>query len=115
MEHLWELARLLDRYGELLTERQRRMVDDYANANYSLAEIAENAGITRQGVRDTLVRAETQLRMYEDKLGLVRRLDRQQALSERLTRRIEKLPLCDCDKRELQEITEQLGTVWEDD
>lgn len=115
MEHLLELSRLLDRYGQLLTDRQRRMVDDYANANYSLSEIAENAGITRQGVRDTLVRAEAQLRGYERQLGLVRRLDSQQALMGRLERAIGKLRLCDCDRRELMTLTEQVGTLWEDD
>ncbi len=114
MEHLLELSRLLDRYGQMLTERQRRMVDDYANANFSLAEIAENAGITRQGVRDTLVRAEQQLRGYEERLGLVQKLDRQQMLLSQLDRMIGKLP-DGGEKQGLCTVAEQLGAVWEDD
>lgn len=61
---------LNDFYGELLTERARRITSQYYCDDLSLSEIAENEGISRQGVRATLKRAEEQLRFFEEKLGL---------------------------------------------
>ena len=54
----YRMTMLFDFYGELLTERQKEFFDLYYNEDLSLAEIAENAGISRQGVRDVIVRAE---------------------------------------------------------
>lgn len=71
-----EIALLLDFYGEMLTEKQRDMVDYYYNDDLSLAEIAENEGITRQGVRDSIKRAEAQMLEMEERLGLSRRFER---------------------------------------
>ena len=68
-----EIALLLDFYGEMLTEKQKDMVELYYNDDLSLSEIAENAGISRQGVRDSIKRAEGQLLEMEERLGLVRR------------------------------------------
>jgi predicted DNA-binding protein YlxM (UPF0122 family) len=61
---------LLDFYGEMLTQKQREVVELYYNEDLSLAEIAEHSGITRQGVRDSIKRAENQLLDCESKLGL---------------------------------------------
>ena len=52
---------LLDFYGDMLTEKQRDFLGYYYNDDLSLSEIAENEGITRQGVRDSIKRAEAQL------------------------------------------------------
>ena len=68
-----EISVLLDFYGEMLTEKQREMIDFYYNDDLSLSEIADNLGITRQGVRDSIKRAETQLFEMEDKLKMVSR------------------------------------------
>lgn len=65
-----ELTLLFDFYGEILTEKQRELFDLYYNEDLSLAEIAEHLGITRQGVRDGIVRSEEILRKFEAKLGL---------------------------------------------
>jgi len=67
------ISTLLDFYGEMLTDKQRSFVDYYYNSDLSLAEIAENEGITRQGVRDSIKRAEGQLFDMEDRLGLAGR------------------------------------------
>lgn len=64
---------LMDFYGELLTDKQRDTLDLYYNRDYSLAEIAENLDISRQGVRDFIKRGEKQLREFEDKLGMVKK------------------------------------------
>ena len=69
----FRMTMLFDFYGDLLTDRQREFFDLYHNEDLSLAEIAENAGITRQGVRDVLVRAEATLNEFEEKTGLIQR------------------------------------------
>ena len=68
-----EMTILLDFYGDMLTPKQRDFLDYYYNQDYSLAEIAANVGITRQGVRDAIKRAETQLTEMEERLKLVER------------------------------------------
>lgn len=65
---------LNDYYGSLLTEYQSEIVALYYDHDYSLAEIAERYGISRQGVRDVIVRAEQKLKEYEKRLGLVAKL-----------------------------------------
>ena len=69
----YRMALLYDFYGDMLTDRQKEFYDLYYNEDLSLAEIAENYGITRQGVRDVIVRAEAVLTELEDKTGIVRR------------------------------------------
>ena len=64
---------LFDFYGDLLTEKQREYYDLYHNEDLSLAEIAEKAGITRQGVYDITTRAEKSLTAIEEKTGLIHR------------------------------------------
>ncbi|MBQ8550877.1 MAG: winged helix-turn-helix transcriptional regulator [Clostridia bacterium] len=71
----FEVSRLLDVYGALLPEKQRLLIELYYNDDLSLSEISENEGITRQGVRDALKRAEQQLRSYEEALHLAETID----------------------------------------
>ena len=63
---------LLDAYGALLTERKRELLDYYYNEDYSLSEIAELTGLSRQGVRDGIRKAEEELRTLEDTISFVR-------------------------------------------
>ena len=72
----YRMTMLLDFYGEILTPRQREFFDLYYNEDLSLAEIAENYDISRQGVRDAIVRAETAMNELEDKTGLLKRFMR---------------------------------------
>lgn len=67
------VAYLLDFYGDLLTEKQRDSLDFYYNDDLSLGEIGANLGISRQGVRDNIKRAEAVLFEMEEKLGLARK------------------------------------------
>ena len=69
-----EMGYLLDFYGDVLPERRRDIMDLYYNDDLSLAEIAEQMGITRQAVRDCIKKTEAELSFYEEKLGLRRRL-----------------------------------------
>ncbi|WP_297196824.1 YlxM family DNA-binding protein [uncultured Flavonifractor sp.] len=74
----YRMALLYDFYGDMLTDRQKEFYDLYYNEDLSLAEIAENYGITRQGVRDVIVRAEAILTELEDKTGIIRRFHKMQ-------------------------------------
>ncbi|MBQ8183917.1 MAG: DNA-binding protein [Clostridia bacterium] len=68
-----DVVLLADYYGEMLTENQRKFIEYYYNDDLSLSEIAQNEGITRQGVRDAVKRAEAQLYDMENKLGFAER------------------------------------------
>lgn len=68
-----EISYLLDFYGDMLTQKQHDFLVYYYDEDLSLSEIAENEGITRQGVRDSIKRAEVQLFDMEERLGLAAR------------------------------------------
>ncbi len=67
-----EVSALLDYYGMILTDKQRETVENYYNDDLSLGEIAQNLGISRQGVRDSIKRSEAILYEAEEKLGLMK-------------------------------------------
>lgn len=73
MEKNMEVSLLFDFYGELLKPSGREAVRLYYNEDLSLSEIADQTGITRQGVRDSIKRCEKQLFEFEEKLGLLAR------------------------------------------
>lgn len=79
-----EISLLLDFYGDMLTEKQRDVVELYYNEDLSLAEIAAHSKITRQGVRDSIKRAEGTLLELEDRLGLAKRFRRIQLGLDRI-------------------------------
>ena len=56
-----KIGLLCDIYGELLTKKQQNVLDLYYNENLSLAEVAEEVGITRQAVKDSIVKGEKKL------------------------------------------------------
>lgn len=76
IDKIAEVSLLYDFYGQLLTERQREVMRLYYEENYSLSEIAKEYDISRQGVHDTLKKAERALHEYEEKLGLVEKLEK---------------------------------------
>jgi predicted DNA-binding protein YlxM (UPF0122 family) len=67
------VAYLLDFYGDVLSDRKRSVLDDYYNNDLSLSEIAQDLGISRQGVRELIKKAEEELNFYEQKLHLAQR------------------------------------------
>ena len=75
----YRMAMLFDFFFFFLTERQREFYDLYYNEDLSLAEIAENYGISRQGVRDVIVRAEASMTEIEDKTHIIRRFQQSRA------------------------------------
>ena len=73
MEKIVEQGLLYDYYGELLTEHQKKIYEDVVYNNLSLNEIAEDEGISKQGVHDLVKRCDKTLSEYEDKLKLIER------------------------------------------
>ena len=74
---------LLDFYGEVLSERKREVLAYYYNDDLSLAEIASELDISRQGVRDIIKKAEEELKFREDKLHLAEKFGTAQKRIER--------------------------------
>jgi predicted DNA-binding protein YlxM (UPF0122 family) len=70
----FEIVELIDLYGAVLSPRQQDFLEYYYCHDLSLSEIAENEGMSRQGVRDAIKRAESQLLDAEEKLGLSKRI-----------------------------------------
>ena len=91
---------LLDFYGPFLTDRQRDYMDLYHNSDYSLGEIAEQFGVSRQAVRDSLLRAQ--------KLGLMKKFYAQKALLNEL------LDSAD-DPEKVLHCVNKINALWEDD
>lgn len=65
----YEVSKLLERYGAVLSDKQQRILDGYYNCDLSLSEIAENEGMTRQGASDFVKRSVAALSEFEEKLG----------------------------------------------
>lgn len=74
--------KLLDLYGSLLTEKQRDMLTEYYANDYSLAEISEIKGISRQGVLDSIRQGTDALERYEFALGLYSKILRIESLKD---------------------------------
>ena len=89
MEKNIEIGMLLDIYGELLTSKQQDVLDLYYNQDLSLAEIAEEAGITRQGARKILVDGEKKLLEVESKLKILHKKLKNNKIIEELIKETE--------------------------
>ncbi len=87
-EQKLKMSLLLDYYGDMLTGRQKEIAALYLNDDLSLSEIAELVGITRQGVRDALVKSEGILLSCEEKLGMLERFRRLQTRLEQIASRL---------------------------
>ena len=86
MDKIYEQTMLFDFYGELLTEHQRSIYEDAVYNDLSLGEIAEQQGISRQGVHDLIRRCDRILQGYEEKLHLVERFGRARKTVEEIQR-----------------------------
>ena len=113
----YRMAMLFDFYGDLLTERQKEFYDLYYNDDLSLAEIAENYDITRQGVRDIIVRAEKTLEDIEEKTGLIQRYPRTRATTATLKELCEQIQTLNRNRlgdSELNALCAQLSEAIDD-
>lgn len=89
MEKNIKISMLLDIYGCLLTQKQADLLNLYYNQNLSLSEIAEDVGVTRQGVRKVLVDGEKKLLDYEDKLQFLNKKLNNDKIIKELMEKIE--------------------------
>ena len=115
MERLFELGMLLDRYEQLLTERQRSILRQYTDENCSLSEIAEREGISRQGVRDIINRGSNLLHETEAAVGLVRKEARQTEKLRAFRARFSETPMTDNDRAAFEAHLAALAAIWEDE
>ncbi|MBQ7726879.1 MAG: DNA-binding protein [Clostridia bacterium] len=101
MEKDLQICSLLDVYGSFLSPKQRELTEQYYNDDFSLSEIAENEGITRQGVLDQIKRAVSRLYAWEKSCGyaarfaalkkLAKQIDGDTTVQEKLVSLIEEL------------------------
>ena len=106
MEKIVEHTLLYDFYGELLTEHQRRIYEDVVFNDYSLSEVAQELGISRQGVHDNLKRCSRILEDYENKLHLVEKFV---SIREKI-RRIHSLSQ-ECDSMDKEELVSRIESI----
>ena len=102
------LACLLDFYGEVLSERKQSVLSLYYNEDLSLAEIAEEIGISRQGVRELIKKAEEELLFFEDKLGLEKKFNEALAQSEKIFSIMESEQTSEVLKEEMKSLVQIL-------
>ncbi|MDD6214278.1 MAG: YlxM family DNA-binding protein [Firmicutes bacterium] len=102
---------LMDFYGELLTQKQIEALNGYYNQDLSLAEIAEEMDISRQGVRDFIKKGELHLIEFEEKLGLAEKFLSIRKTADDMSEIIAKMPQNGSTARllgSLDEIVKQL-------
>lgn len=118
MEKIVEQGMLYDFYGELLTEHQKQIYEDAVYNDMSLSEIAEENGISRQGVHDLIKRCNKTLLDYESKLHLVEKFEKTRQSVKALSLEIKELESLESSekfavhisnmKREIGDILEEL-------
>ncbi len=99
--------RLFDAYGGLLTEHQRELCELYYMYDLSLTEIAEQKGISKQSVSDTLSKSRAALQEYEDKLHVIRTSERIARTAELLSDFLKKHPELSSEMNEVSEILDK--------
>lgn len=100
---------LFDFYGQLLTDKQKDIVELYYADDLSLSEISEHIGISRQGVYDTLKRAEATLEEYESRLGLVEKFLQHRSILAKVSNMLDDIIITDHD--DISEIKERIKSI----
>lgn len=106
MEKIVRQSLLYDFYGELLTEHQKSIYEDYVNNDLSYSEIAGNNNISRQGVYDMIKRCDKILEEYEEKLKLVDKFLRAKKTVLKMQESISDLKKINKDKETDENISE---------
>ena len=105
------IADLLDLYGDMLTEKQKDVMELYYDQDLSLAEIAEHEEITRQGVRDSIKRGEAYLLELEEKLHFAEKFRRLVEVTDEITARCNEIERINRGFTFSQSIDENAKTV----
>ena len=106
MEKNVKVSILCQIYGKLLTKKQFEIITDYYDNDLSLSEIAENNQITRQAVRDNIKSGEIKLYDLENKLGLMKKMQKQEELVNGIISKLDSLNIQ--DKKTLESIKNDL-------
>ena len=104
VDEIAKASLLYDFYGALLTEKQRQVMALYHEENLSLSEIAQEFGISRQAVHDTLKKAEQALEDYENKLNLIDKLVKTEEVIAEIDREIEALASVTKDSQTVEKL-----------
>ena len=89
MNEKHEIAILFDTYGDLLSEKKREILQMYFYEDYSLSEISEHTGLTRQGIQSAIQNSKLKLKNYEKNLQLVARSNEKQSDAAYIIKRLE--------------------------
>ena len=108
IERVEYASMLFDFYGSLLNKSQNEVMSLYHEDNLSLSEIAEELGQTRQAVHYTLRKAETALKSYEEKLGLLTSYKENRRLAEKAFRIIDSAGMAEPYAEKLKRLIEQI-------
>lgn len=114
MENNVKISILLEIYGNLLTEKQKTLLENYYNNDLSLSEIAENEKITRQAVRDNLKKGENKLFEYEEKLGFMKKTNEQEEQIAKVLSELTKIESKMTDKqiaKVLEDVKQKLSVL----
>ena len=98
VEEIVELSLLYDFYGEMLDEHKKKIFEDYVLNDLSLAEIADEEGISRQGVHDIVKRCTKKLKEYESALHLVEKFQNMKNKLTEVTELLNKDTVAETDK-----------------
>ena len=107
-----EMTLLFDYYGDLLTERQKCCLDMRYNQDMSLGEIAQELGVSRQGVHDNLSRAEALLRSMEETTGCVQRAQTTRSVLTRVQQALG--PLLDYPDEQVKVLANQIRSAMQE-
>lgn len=111
IDKITEASLLYDFYGQLLTKRKQEVMELYHEENLTLAEIADEFGISRAAVHDSLKSAEKSLQEYEQKLKLVSKFMQTSEAIEKIDAMIDGLAEQYTDNPELVEQLEEIKSV----
>lgn len=113
MNNIARESLLYDFYGRLLTDKKRSVMECYHEDDMSLAEIADDMGISRAAVYDSLKSAEAQLEQYEEKIGLLAKYEKAASLSEEADRILKALENKVSSHEDIQRLREIIGALAE--
>ncbi len=111
MERELYLSILYDYYHTMLTDRQREIFDLYYNQNLSLGEIAEELEISRQGVRDSLMKAESTMKKLEENLRISEKNNEISYVLEELAKDLSAIPMSMMQKKRILEKLNKINEI----
>lgn len=114
MEEKIKMSILCGIYGNLLTEKQYQILDDYYNNDLSLSEIAENNEITRQAVKDMINKGKNKLLEYEEKLSFMSKTLNQERIINEIINEIKSIEGKELSTSTFEKLSKKLKKLIED-